>query len=121
MKPLFLFNSLTRKKEKFVPLKDKLVTMYNCGPTVYERPHIGNFRAYIFADTLRRVLEFNGYKVKQIINITDVGHLTSDADTGEDKIEKSAREKKKSAWEIARYFEKLFKEDFKKPLNILKK
>jgi cysteinyl-tRNA synthetase len=119
MKPLFLFNSLTRKKEKFVPLKDKLVTMYNCGPTVYERPHIGNFRAYIFADTLRRVLEFNGYKVKQIINITDVGHLTSDADTGEDKIEKSAREKKKSAWEIARYFERLFKEDFKK-LNLQK-
>ncbi len=119
MKPLFLFNSLTRKKEKFVPLKDKLVTMYNCGPTVYERPHIGNFRAYIFADALRRVLEFNGYQVKQIINITDVGHLTSDADTGEDKIEKSAREKKKSAWEIARYFEKLFKEDFKK-LNLKK-
>jgi cysteinyl-tRNA synthetase len=100
-------------------LKDKLVTMYNCGPTVYERPHIGNFRAYIFADTLRRVLEFNGYKVKQIINITDVGHLTSDADTGEDKVEKSAREKKKSAWEIARYFERLFKEDFKK-LNLQK-
>jgi cysteinyl-tRNA synthetase len=119
MKPLFLFNSLTLKKEKFIPLKDKLVTMYNCGPTVYERPHIGNFRAYIFADTLRRVLEFNGYQVKQIINITDVGHLTSDADTGEDKIEKSAREKKKSAWEIARYFENLFKEDFKK-LNLKK-
>jgi len=119
MNSLFLFNSITRKKEKFVPLKDKLVTMYNCGPTVYERPHIGNFRAYIFADTLRRVLEFNGYKVKQIINITDVGHLTSDADTGEDKVEKSAREKKKSAWEIARYFERLFKEDFKK-LNLQK-
>jgi cysteinyl-tRNA synthetase len=119
MNSLFLFNSITRKKEKFVPLKDKLVTMYNCGPTVYERPHIGNFRAYIFADTLRRVLEFNGYKVKQIINITDVGHLTSDADTGEDKVEKSAREKKKSAWEIARYFEILFKEDFKK-LNLQK-
>ncbi len=119
MKHLFLFNSLTRKKEKFIPLKDKLVTMYNCGPTVYERPHIGNFRAYIFADTLRRVLEFNGYKVKQIINITDVGHLVSDADTGEDKIEKSAKEKNKSAWEIARYFENLFKEDFKK-LNLKK-
>jgi cysteinyl-tRNA synthetase len=119
MKPLFLFNSLTRKKEKFIPLKDKLVTMYNCGPTVYERPHLGNFRAYIFADTLRRVLEFNGYHVKQIINITDVGHLTSDDDTGEDKIEKSAKEKKKSTWEIATYFEKLFKEDFKK-LNLKK-
>ncbi|GBD34803.1 Cysteine--tRNA ligase [bacterium HR35] len=114
---LYLFNTLTRKKEKFRPLKDKIVTMYNCGPTVYERPHIGNLRAYIFADTLRRTLEYNGYKVKQIINITDVGHLTSDADTGEDKIEKSAREKRKTAWEIARYFEKLFKEDIKK-LNI---
>jgi cysteinyl-tRNA synthetase len=119
MKSLFLFNSLTRKKEKFVPLKDKLVTMYNCGPTVYERSHLGNFRAYIFADTLRRVLEFSSYGVKQIINITDVGHLTSDDDSGEDKIEKSAREKKKSAWEIARYFENLFKEDFKK-LNLKK-
>jgi cysteinyl-tRNA synthetase len=119
MRHLILFNSLTKKKERFSPLKDKIVTMYNCGPTVYERPHLGNFRAYIFADTLRRVLEFNGYKVKQIINITDVGHLTSDADTGEDKIEKSAKEKKKSAWEIARYFEKLFKEDFKK-LNLKK-
>ncbi len=119
MEPLYLFNTLTRKKEKFKSLKDKIVTMYNCGPTVYERPHIGNLRAYIFADTLRRTLEYNGYKVKQIINITDVGHLTSDADTGEDKIEKSAREKKKSAWQIARYFEKLFKEDLKK-LNIKK-
>jgi cysteinyl-tRNA synthetase len=116
---IYLFNSLSKKKEIFKPLRKKLVTMYNCGPTVYERPHIGNFRAYIFADTLRRVLEFNGYKVKQIINITDVGHLTSDADTGEDKVEKSAREKKKSAWEIARYFEELFKEDFKK-LNLKK-
>ena len=119
MKPLVLFNSLSKRKEKFLPLRKKLVTMYNCGPTVYERPHIGNLRAYIFADTLRRVLEFNGYKVKQIINITDVGHLTSDADTGEDKIEKSAREKRKSAWEIARYFEKLFKEDYEK-LNLKK-
>jgi len=119
MKQIFLFNSFTRKKEKFLHLKDKLVTIYNCGPTVYERPHLGNFRAYIFADTLRRVLEFNGYQVKQIINITDVGHLTSDDDTGEDKIEKSAKEKKKSAWEIARYYEKLFKEDFKK-LNLKK-
>lgn len=119
MKALFLFNTLTRKKEKFVPLKDKLVTMYNCGPTVYERPHIGNLRAYIFADTLRRVLEFNGYKVKQIINITDVGHLTSDADTGEDKIEKSAQEKQKSAFEIARFYEDLFKQDLNK-LNIKK-
>ncbi|GIW66653.1 MAG: cysteine--tRNA ligase [Candidatus Parcubacteria bacterium] len=117
MEPLYLFNTLTRKKEKFKPLKDRIVTMYNCGPTVYERSHVGNLRAYIFADTLRRTLEYNGYKVKQIINITDVGHLTSDADSGEDKIEKSAREKRKNAWEIARYFEKLFKQDLKK-LNI---
>ncbi len=119
MIPLYLFNTLTRKKEKFKPLRKKLVTMYNCGPTVYDRPHLGNLRAYIFADTLRRTLEYNGYKVKQVINITDVGHLTSDADTGEDKIEKSAREKQKSAWEIARYYENLFKEDIKK-LNIKK-
>jgi cysteinyl-tRNA synthetase len=119
MKTLILFNTLTRKKEKFLPLKDKLVTMYNCGPTVYERVHIGNLRAYIFADTLKRALEFNGYKVKQIINITDVGHLTSDADSGEDKIEKSAQEKRKSAFEIVRFYEKLFKEDIKK-LNIKK-
>ncbi|GIW65551.1 MAG: cysteine--tRNA ligase [Candidatus Parcubacteria bacterium] len=117
MEPLYLFNTLSRKKEKFKPLKDKIVTMYNCGPTVYERPHIGNLRAYIFADTLRRTLEYNSYKVKQIINITDVGHLTSDADTGEDKIEKTARKKRKTAWEISHYFEKLFKEDIKK-LNI---
>jgi cysteinyl-tRNA synthetase len=119
MKQLFLFNTLSRKKEKFLSLKDKLVAMYNCGPTVYERVHIGNLRAYIFADTLKRALEFNGYKVKQIINITDVGHLVSDADSGEDKIEKSAREKRKSAFEISRFYEKLFKEDIKK-LNIKK-
>jgi len=119
MRDIILFNSLTKKREKFKPLKRKIVTMYNCGPTVYERPHIGNLRAYIFADILRRVLEFNSYKVKQIINITDVGHLTSDDDTGEDKIEKSAQDKGKSAWEIAKYFEKLFKEDFNK-LNLKK-
>jgi len=116
-KKIYLFNSLSKNKEIFKPLRKKLVTIYNCGPTVYNKPHIGNLRAYIFADIVRRVLEFNGYEVKQIINITDVGHLISDDDAGEDKIEKSAREKKKSAWEIARYFEKLFKEDFKK-LNL---
>lgn len=119
MSKIFLYDSLKRKKRIFRPLRKKLVTMYNCGPTVYDRSHIGNLRAYVFADTLRRTLEYNNFKVKQIINITDVGHLVSDADTGEDKIEKSAREKGKSAVEIARYFEELFKQDIKK-LNINK-
>ncbi|MCS7201073.1 MAG: cysteine--tRNA ligase [Patescibacteria group bacterium] len=116
MKILF-FDTLKRKKIIFKALRKKMVSMYNCGPTVYDRPHIGNLRAYVFADILRRTLEFNGYRVKQIINITDVGHLTSDADTGEDKVEKSAREKKKTAFEIARYYERFFKLDIKR-LNI---
>lgn len=117
MPKIFLYDSLRRKKIIFKPLRKKMVTMYNCGPTVYDRSHIGNLRAYVFADILRRTLEFNNFKVKQIINITDVGHLISDADTGEDKVEKSAREKGKSVFEIARYFERLFKQDIKK-LNI---
>ena len=88
-----IYNTLTRKKEVFKPLKAGEVGMYNCGPTVYDRAHIGNLRAYVFADTLRRMFEYNGYKVKQVVNITDVGHLTSDADSGEDKMTKAlARE-----------------------------
>jgi len=108
-----------RKKEVFVPLKDKEVGMYCCGPTVYQYAHIGNLRTYVFEDILRRVLEFNGFKVKHVMNITDVGHLTSDADTGEDKIEESARKEKKNAWEIAEFYTKAFFEDTQK-LNILK-
>jgi len=84
--PLLLFNTLTRTKERFMPLRNDYVRMYNCGPTVYDYAHIGNLRSYVFADILRRVLRLNGYKVKQVVNITDVGHLTSDADDGDDKM-----------------------------------
>jgi cysteinyl-tRNA synthetase len=110
---LKLYNTLTRKKEVFKPLKDKRVGLYTCGPTVYYFAHIGNLRTYIFEDVLKRVLEYNGYKVKHVMNITDVGHLTSDADTGEDKIERAAKKEKKSAWEIAKFYEKAFKRDLK--------
>ena len=89
--PLFLYNTLSRKKEEFKLIKKGEVGMYNCGPTVYNYAHIGNLRAYVFADTLRRALEWNGYKVKQVMNITDVGHLTSDADEGEDKMTKALK------------------------------
>ncbi|MEM3627622.1 MAG: cysteine--tRNA ligase [Candidatus Bathyarchaeia archaeon] len=116
---LYLFNTLTRKKEKFIPIEEGQVRMYCCGPTVYWYAHIGNFRTYIFEDTLRRVLEFNGFKVKHVMNITDVGHLTSDADTGEDKMEVGARRERKTAFEIAEFYTKAFFEDAEK-LNILK-
>ena len=86
-----LFNTLTRKKEIFRPLRKSWVGLYTCGPTVYNFAHIGNLRTYIFEDLLRRTLEQAGYKVKHVMNITDVGHLTSDADAGEDKLEKGAK------------------------------
>ncbi len=114
---LKLYNTLTRKKEVFKPIKKGQVGMYSCGPTVYWYQHIGNLKAYIFADILKRTLEFDGYKVKHVINITDVGHLTSDADEGEDKMEKEAAKEGKTAKEIADYYFKLFFEDLKK-LNI---
>jgi cysteinyl-tRNA synthetase len=98
---LKLYNTLTRKKEVFKPIKKGEVGMYTCGPTVYWYQHIGNLKAYIFADILRRTLEYNNYKVKQVINVTDVGHLTSDADEGEDKMEKAAAKEGKSAQDIA--------------------
>jgi cysteinyl-tRNA synthetase len=113
-----LFNTLTRKKEKFVPIKDKFVRMYTCGPTVYWFAHIGNLRTYIFEDILKRVLIYNGYKVKHVMNITDVGHLVSDEDVGEDKILVAAKREKRSAKEIARFYERAFKRDLKR-LNIL--
>ena len=115
---LKLFNTLLRKKEIFRPIKNKKVSLYTCGPTVYDTPHIGNLRCYIFEDVLKRTLIYNGYKVNHIMNITDVGHLTSDADTGEDKIEKSARKKKKSPYEIAEFYTKIFKSNLK-DLNII--
>jgi cysteinyl-tRNA synthetase len=92
---LKIYNTLTRKKEIFKPLNKEMVKMYTCGPTVYWFAHIGNLRTYIFEDILKRVLLYNGYKIKHVMNITDVGHLTSDADTGEDKMEKGAKRDKK--------------------------
>ncbi|PIS32319.1 cysteine--tRNA ligase [Candidatus Peregrinibacteria bacterium CG08_land_8_20_14_0_20_41_10] len=116
--PLFLYNSLTRQKELFKPIRDPEVKMYTCGPTVYDYAHIGNMSAYLMADTLRRVLEYLGYRVTLIQNITDVGHLVSDADTGEDKMEKAATREKKDPLEIARFYEKAFLEDTAR-LNVL--
>lgn len=112
-----LYNTLTRKKEIFKPIKGKEVGVYTCGPTCYWYQHIGNLRSYIFADILRKILLYNGYKVKQVMNITDVGHLTSDADEGEDKIEKAALKEGKKAEDIVNHYWGVFKEDFKK-LNI---
>ncbi len=116
---LYLYNTLTRQKDLFQPIdkKGKKVGMYVCGPTVYSYQHIGNLRTYIFSDILRKTLEFNKYKVKQIMNVTDVGHLTSDADTGEDKMEKAAIKEGKKAEDIANFYLKIFQEDLKK-LNI---
>jgi len=114
---LKFYNTLTRKKEIFKPLKDKRVGLYTCGPTVYWYAHLGNLRTYIFEDILKRVLEYNGYKVKQIMNITDVGHLTSDADSGEDKMEIGAKREKKTAWQIADFYTRAFEKDIKE-LNI---
>lgn len=112
-----LYNTLTRKKEIFKSRKLRKAEMYCCGLTVYNYAHIGNLRTYIFEDILRRILEFNGYKVHQVMNITDVGHLTSDADTGEDKLEKAANDKKQNAWQLAQHYTKEFKKDLQK-LNI---
>ncbi len=112
-----LYNTFSRKIETFKPLHEKEVGIYSCGPTVYWYQHIGNLRTYIFSDVLKRVLIFNGYKVKHVINVTDVGHLTSDADEGEDKMEKAAKKEGKSASEIANFYLKVFVEDFEK-LNI---
>src|SRR3989344_4789947 len=112
-----IFNTLTRKKEKYKPLHGKQVGLYTCGPTVYNYAHIGNLRTYIFEDILERALEYNGYKIKRVMNTTDVGHLTSDADTGEDKIEKEAVKEKKSVWDIAEFYTDAFIKDIQ-ALNI---
>ena len=112
-----VFNTLTRKLEEFKPIKKTEVGLYSCGPTVYWYQHIGNLRTYIFSDILKKVLQYNGFKVKHVMNVTDVGHLTSDADTGEDKMEKAAKKEGKTAKEVAEFYLKIFKQDFKK-LNI---
>lgn len=116
---LKLYNTLTKKKEEFIPIdkKNNIVKIYTCGPTVYNYAHIGNMRAYIFMDTLRKVLKYNGYKLMHVMNITDVGHLVSDADEGEDKMAKSAREQHKTVYEIAKMYTEAYQKDFKK-LNI---
>jgi len=108
-----IYNTLTRQKEEFKPIQEKKVKIYSCGPTVYDFPHIGNLRAFIFADTLRRSLEFLGFQVIHVMNITDVGHLVSDENDGEDKMEKAARREKKDPYQIARYYEDIFKENLK--------
>ncbi|MFC1648182.1 cysteine--tRNA ligase [Nanoarchaeota archaeon] len=111
-----LFNTLTRKKEDFEPI-GKEVKFYACGPTVYNYAHIGNLRTYVFNDILRRALVYSGFNVTQVMNITDVGHLTSDADEGEDKMEKGAKREGKTVWEVAEFYTEAFKQDMKK-LNI---
>lgn len=111
------YNTLTRKKEKFIPINEKEVRIYSCGPTVYYFAHIGNLRAYLFMDNLRRVLKYNGYKLKHVMNITDVGHLVSDADEGEDKMMKAARRENKNPYEIAEFYMNAFLKDIDK-LNI---
>ncbi|HZJ18020.1 MAG TPA: cysteine--tRNA ligase [Patescibacteria group bacterium] len=109
---LRIYNTLTRKIEDFHPIDSSDVRMYACGPTVYDYQHIGNMRRYVNDDILVRVLEYDGYKVKHVINITDVGHLTSDQDTGEDKMEKGSKKFNMSVWDIAKKFEKAFFQDW---------
>lgn len=114
-----IYNTLTRRIEEFIPHDKEMVNMYTCGPTVYHYAHIGNLRSYIMEDILEKNLIYNGYKVKRVMNITDVGHLSSDSDTGEDKMVKSAKSQNKSVLDIAKFYTKAFFEDFGK-LNIKK-
>lgn len=114
---IYFYNTLSKEKQEFQPLKGKEVRMYTCGPTVYYFAHIGNLRAYLFMDTLRRVLKYNGYTLKHVMNITDVGHLVSDADEGEDKMLKAARRENKDPYEIANFYMNAFLKDIDK-LNI---
>ena len=114
---IYFYNTLTRKKEKFKPIDTKEIKIYSCGPTVYKDATIGNMRTNIFQDVLRRVLKYNGYKIKHVMNITDVGHLVSDGDEGEDKMIKSAREEHKTPLEIANHYTDLFFKDLEE-LNI---
>ena len=114
---LKLYNTLTRNKDEFKSIEENVVKMYSCGPTVYSEAHVGNMRAYLFMDSLRKVLKYNGYKLNHVMNITDVGHLVSDADEGEDKMQKAARKMNLSPWEIAKKYSDKFLEDIAK-LNI---
>lgn len=115
---LFLYDTYSRSMREFQPIKVGEAGLYTCGPTVYDYAHIGNLRTYVFEDLLRRVLEFNGYHVNHVMNITDVGHLVSDADTGEDKMEKGSMRTGKTAWEIAEFYTDAFRQDLAR-LNII--
>ncbi len=114
-----LFNTMTRKVEEFVPIRENRVSMYCCGPTVYNYAHIGNLRTFIFEDILKRTLQYDGYRVTHVMNITDVGHLTGDGDDGEDKLGKRSRETGKSVWDIAAFYTDAFFKD-EKDLNIIR-
>ena len=116
---MYLYNSASHKKELFTPNNPEVVKMYTCGPTVYHFAHIGNLRTYIMEDVLEKSLRYMGYNVKRVMNITDVGHLASDADTGEDKMLKGAKRENKSVMEIAQYYTEAFFVDCDK-LNIKK-
>ena len=116
---VYLYNTMSRAVEEFKPISDEYVGLYGCGPTVYNYAHIGNLRTYIFEDTLKRVLRHAGFKVKHVMNITDVGHLTGDGDDGEDKMEKSARESGRSVWDIAKFYTDAFFKDYDS-LNIIR-
>ncbi len=116
--PLTLFNSLTRALEHFEPIEPGHARIYSCGPTVYHFAHLGNLRAYVFTDTLRRALNWKGYAATHVVNITDVGHLTSDADAGDDKMELAAKTAGETAWDVAARYTALFKADLKS-LNVL--
>lgn len=115
---LRFYNTASRTIEDFNPIEQGKVRMYCCGPTVYGYQHIGNFRSFFFEDILKRVLQYNGFDVKHIMNITDVGHLTSDEDSGDDKMEKKAAEEGKTVWEVAKFFTDVFMSDMKQ-LNII--
>ena len=114
---MYLYNSLSHKKEEFIPHEEGKVSMYTCGPTVYHYAHIGNLRSYIMEDILEKYLRYTGYDVKRVMNITDVGHLTSDGDTGDDKMLKGAKREHKTVMEIAKFYTDAFFDDCKK-LNI---
>jgi cysteinyl-tRNA synthetase len=116
--PIHLYNTASRSVEEFIPIKQGQVGLYTCGPTVYDYAHIGNLRTYIFEDILKRVLLYNGLQIKHVMNVTDVGHLTSDADEGEDKMEKGAARTGQTVWDVAKFYEQQFFNDLKE-LNIL--
>lgn len=109
---MFLYNSLTRKKEKFIPNEKSKVKLYTCGPTVYNYSHIGNYRSYIFEDILEKTLTYLGYDVKRTMNITDIGHLSGDSDDGKDKMVEEAKRENKKVLEIAQFYTNAFKDGF---------